>query len=598
MLKTHIFAIIAVVILLVVAALARVTTIPRKDKNEWSKSTSPAAQAGFGANGVVLDDNGKPIKNVKVYALWEDLDTHRGWCIRDTAISDKNGQFAFKLLPWLVREREYILIGYTPGRFLGETWTRIYRNVGSRNRRTVDADLAIQLHRLGSYSGRVVDQRGSGLGQVTVQPIAMIARDQSFTTEILKCIMKAPATVTDSHGNYKLVGVPVGFRLVVKTAKSGYCQYPLPYEAYPDRIVMIASARIRAKLVDQNGKGIAGADVNADAVGFDWYGRTTTDRNGEYVFDLYPAGRYAISAPEINGLIAKGLRSVRVEPGKTVEAPQMVAMRSVPLRGQVLDLSKLDESRSYVNLRPESYYSPITKSSLVDERNMYEHRVLPGETYQVEYRGLGLYKRNEARTVKVSKAGAARVDLRLQKVPTAVGYITDQFGLPVENTHVSLPGYGPVAAVGPFYGAATTGPDGKFEIGISPILAARTSGSIKVYAYNSERHLAAIESVDVNTLFANGLKLSLKPVSTLRVTVLGNGNKPVPGTTVYIAPEFPGCGSIETDSKGMAVFDVYPGIRYNLTAESHFGKKRYPEKGEMPPVADKGWQSEVRIKLH
>jgi hypothetical protein len=428
----------------------------------------------------------------------------------------------------------------------------------------------------------------------------MIAGDQWFRPEILNDIMEFPVAVTDAHGKYKLVGVPAGSRLIVKVTRSGYSQYSHPYEANPDRVVMIASARVRGKLVNQNGKGISGVDICADAVGFDGYGRTKTDRNGIYRFDLYPAGRYAISAPEINGLLAKGLRNVRVIPGKTVDAPIMIATRPVTLRGRVLDLSKLDESRSHVNLRPESYYCPIAKSSVVDERNFYEHKVLPGETYRVEYRGSGLYKHNEgrSRTVKVSKDGADRVDLHLQKAPTAVGYITDQFALPLGDAYVSLPGYGSVVAAGPFYGGATTGPDGKFEIGISPMLAARTSGSVKVYAYHGERHLASVESVDVKTLLGNGLKLSLKPVSTLKVMVLGNGNKPVSGATVHINPEFPGRGSIETDTNGQAIFDVYPGFRYYLTARNRYGSKRYPHNGEMSAVGDKDWKSEVRIELH
>ncbi len=598
MLKPRLYAIVAVVILLVVAALAKGTTNQPKNKTESLKSIKPAVQAGFGANGLVLDDRGKPIQNVKVFALWEARDTHGEWRIRDTAISGKNGQFTFKSLPWLIREREYILMASLPDRYLGQACTRIYRNVGSRNRRTVDADLRIQLRRLGSYTGRVVDQKGRGLSQVAVQPIQMIAGGQWFIPEILKCIMKAPAAVTDVHGNYKLVGIPAGSRLVVKVTKSCYSQYPHPYEANPDRVVMIASARVRGKLVNQNGKGISGVDIYADAVGFDGYGRTKTDRNGIYQFDLYPAGRYAISAPEIKGLLAKGLQNVRAEPGKTVDAPKMVAIHPVQLRGQVLDLSKLGESQSFVNLRPESYYCPLAKSSVVDERNIYEHKVLPGETYRVEYRGLGLYKHNEGRNVKVSKDGVDRVDLRLQKVPTAVGYVTDQFGLPLEDVYVSLPGYGPVAAVGPFYGAATTGPDGKFEIGISPILAARTSGSIKIYAFQGESHLAASQSVDIQILRSGKLKLALRPVSTLRVTVVGNGNKPVPGATVYITPEFPGRGSIETDSQGQAIFDVYPGFRYYLTARNRYGSKRYPHNGEMPGVGTKDWKSQVKITLH
>jgi len=120
-LKLRFFAIGVVVLLLVFSALVKVTTMPSKDKLASLKSSKPAVQTGFGAKGVVLDDSGKPVPNIKVYALWEARDTHGEWCIRDTAISDKAGRFTFKSLPWLIRGRGIFLLHF----FLIDIWDRL-----------------------------------------------------------------------------------------------------------------------------------------------------------------------------------------------------------------------------------------------------------------------------------------------------------------------------------------------------------------------------------------------------------------------------------------------------------------------------------------
>jgi len=382
--------------------------------------------------------------------------------------------------------------------------------------------------------------------------------------------MRLPTAITNSRGDFKLIGIPVGCGLWTEATKRGYSQYPRYYsdDKKAGHLVMMPSARVHGRLVDQNGRGISGVDVFANGLGGG--GRTKTCNNGEYEFDLYPPGNYSISIPEMNGPIVKNLMKVRAEQGKTIEVPKMVALQTVLLRGRVIDSSTRQAVKGSVELQPISYQWPRPRASKIDDLGFYTHKVLPGETYRVEYRDFGPYVYNESRsrTVKVGKYGVDGVDLCLQKVETAIGYVVDQAGQPLGGACVNLPeyqfAYQAYNLMSPSYGMAETDLDGRFEIGISPDLAKRSRSTVEVQAYHEKRHLCIAESVDLQTLLDGKLKLLLKPARKLRITVLDNSGKPAAGVIVYIEPDFQGRKFVETDSRGLAVFNVCPYLMYQV----------------------------------
>ena len=552
----------------------------------------------FDAEGVVRYPDGSPAAGVTVYATRQTApcdyavapsiqETER-WQLAGSVTCGKDGRFVFKSLR-RVPYPEYCLFAFCPNRFLGWIRTNARDPIGSRCPRPRCTGLDIQMYRLGSFAGRVVDGTGKPVSGVEIEIDAVSFRRNYLQPAALNPILTIRKAMSGADGKYVLHGVPQGADPMIIARKPGYVQYPGPYETKADRVVMVLSGRIAGRVVDENGRGIPSTGVWATGpvrypasrptttnhgyligggpVLFSYHSQT--DAEGRYIVDVHPCGRYRVSA-ESDGQpwVSKSVYGTAITEGRVAKVRDIVVTQGVSLRGRLLDASSRKPIVGRVHLRPISYASENVRSATSGRDGSFEFRVLPGETYRMHYEDLGMYLMDSAasRTVEVGPKGTSEADLGLHKISTAKGRVLDEYGKPVEGAAIRIVGYEAALEIAPRYGQAVSGPNGWFEIGVPPWFAKRDA--IIVIANVENRRIGIAAKSNATTLLHGQLLVRLRPAKELTATVLDSKGKPCiyawTGLFVQAGGTRDWVETVRTDENGKARFDVYPGGEYKL----------------------------------
>jgi len=409
------------------------------------------------AKAVVVHANGEPVPGVKVFAVhrpWHRYDSKRIPSIKATEVSGEDGSVVFPSIQ-VADSGEYHLIAFTPDKCLGwvagegtlRTWfywdpePEIYRIVVAKP---------------GVYEGRVVDEEGSGLPGVMVEPGSMAIGGNSINLIVLRAVVDLEAAVTDDDGNYRLVGVPEAASVSANVSKSGYASRLFVKD---DPIVMKPGGSVSGRVRNEQGEPIK-AEISLESEGHVDYGRReiSTESVGSFAIEGLSPDSYMMIVEAEDHVIC--FSKVEIAAGKNTTVPDVILQQAVWISGRVMDKEtrKPVEGAQIAVVGPDldnpawhSYAKP-TKAN-----GIFRVRALPGNAL------IGLTNKPEERqAVTIPDSGYKYVPIEVEDagIRVARGKVVGQDGKPVHRAIVTIhvdnrnPNFNPVVL---------TDADGQFE---------------------------------------------------------------------------------------------------------------------------------------
>ncbi len=443
-------------------------------------------------HGTVADASGKPVEGARVRAILEYPKVDQA-SVELTVLSGADGSFSFRKLPlpdrWSpsdlpAREWRCYFVADTADGLFGwaHYWTAF----------PADHPYKITLHKLGSVRGRVVDESGAGVPGATVVPTDL---SLDLSGAALRTVITLKPVTTDADGFYQLDGVPEFVPVSVRPEKEGLA-YKGRAQPFGSTVVMIPGGSISGRVVDEHGKPVSGASVQAVASysqpgdkpgalinrGFiAGSGKAATQADGSYTIRGLGTHRFDVSLVGPPDLVARTISKIDVKAGQTARVPDMVASAGTFISGRVLDA---DTGKPISNARVSVLGKARPRGIEVqaDSSGVYEARVLPGNV-TVRYRGgnpqyLPDFGFGKGR-LDVPAKGLKGADIRVKRAEVARGRVVDEAGKPVARARVQLQAPG-------VYQSCSTDEHGAFEIPIPPQEPGKAS-------YDHERHRAGAD---------------------------------------------------------------------------------------------------------
>ncbi len=341
--------------------------------------------------GKVVDLDGRPVGSVKVFAVasYEDAPT-----VLTSAPAGSDGRFdlgriRLKADPKTDDSPELVLIAYEPDAWMGWVSCYVTELLADREASAL-AKLVVHVDVPGTFEGLVTDDSGNPIAgaKVECETATIGNRGEIWCFEFasgddLAQVIPMAAATTGADGRYKLTNVPANADVDVKVTKSGLAMksWGFMIESRTD-MVMIPAGGISGRVVDRDGKGIAGASISANA---DWsgdirgaQGEANTRQDGSFVIKDLPPDKYDVGVclPH-NGSLIYQREGVRVKANGVTRMSDIVSEPPTHLAGRVLDnetgkpIAGVDVSASSSGF----YSDPVTS----DRLGRFRVAVLPGE---------------------------------------------------------------------------------------------------------------------------------------------------------------------------------------------------------------------------
>lgn len=283
----------------------------------------------------------------------------------------------------------------------------------------------IQVLRMASIDGRVVDQDGQPLADIA---IGYRSGDRDARTD---------AARSDRDGGFRILVPPGPIQLIASTANRPESHTHLPLVAPGARlsgveIVMDAGAQIAGQVVDASGVPVAGATVRARADDQHAERTASTSADGRFTLAALRPGHIVVlaSAP---GLAPSSPAVVQLEPGAGIDELRLVLGLAVDIRGRVID--DTGRPRAHVAVRAESALSgPQPVQARTNDSGEFTIPGLAEAPYVLIAEGPGIAS---ARIPGIT-APARDVEIVVDRTGAVAGRVTDGQGLPMADFWVRV----------------------------------------------------------------------------------------------------------------------------------------------------------------
>lgn len=403
-----------------------------------------ASGATVSARGKVVDTNGNPVADVKVYAVdWQHSDNHGVHTfissLKAATLSNADGTFEFSSLPKPQKSGGYVLVGFVPDKYLG--WTRGEGELMADGwwwGMEPEDGYTITVAKPGIYEGKVIDEDGKPIAGATVNPVQL----GGCRMEHISAAVKLNPAITDAKGVFRLTGIPKGNK-VGPTVEAPGCAYNEYTDWDKTTVTMKPGGDITGRVVDEHGKPIENANVSASSADRRVYRNVLTDKDGIYTITGMPVGKCSIGALVKNGII-KRPADLAIAAGKVTKAPDMIAINGVIMSGRVIDgetCKPIADAKIYtIDASDPKKVKWWSRDAVTDENGIYKARVLPGDVkIQNVWAKTYLGKPYVSEKINVPSSGKTGVVIRLAKADVMRGTCVDESGKPVARAVVDYP---------------------------------------------------------------------------------------------------------------------------------------------------------------
>jgi protocatechuate 3,4-dioxygenase beta subunit len=561
-------------------------------------------------SGRVVDKNGAGVAGVVVWAVGEKGPGGDPAVIEQTA-TGPDGRFSLKSKPAAAGEMARPRPGSQPGfdivaraRDGRLAWTGRYnlQNQGNAEPRLTLAEPA-------TLRGRLVDQEGKPIAGVEITPLSINAQDAGGTgwvgATLTPELARSFRAVTGPDGRFAIAGFPKVSYLQARLSTKDLGTFETGWDPgegdtlsldrhvgklagrlkLPGQARLSGSSSITLSRINRPAR--QGGSRNSLSVQLS----TPVAPDGGFWFEAVQPGQYLLRLeldPAAPFLPAPGQQQqIRVEPGATVEAPEIPLEPLVAITGRVLD-GETEKGLEGVwvtgyAMAPRGGMTTQFPPALTDREGRYRLRGIRGRVAVNLSDVPRLYVAPDFswRTTHQVSGDTTWEDLRLSRGLVIDGLVVDAAGRPVPGAEILV--VGPINRSMRLRDGLKSGPDGTFRLEQLP------PGSIAIRARVQEQGATSRGAIVVRPQEVKGtLKITVDPKLAFRMrgNVTDRLGKPVPGAQVTLqwmrqvpSDDPRSSGSIgtslpplPTDAAGR--FDsgpLFPGDQYqlNVTAEGH-----------------------------
>jgi protocatechuate 3,4-dioxygenase beta subunit len=352
-----------------------------------------------------------------------------------------------------------------------------------------------------TVEGVVVDPGGSPLASAEVRVV-----HENEPHEMWRVFNGPPAAISGEDGHFRITGLAAGERIDLSAAREGWSSEALDLvmpPSNPIRLAMRPLGRVKGRVVDPDGKGLAGATVVAGAK------TTTSDEKGGFSLADIPAEVEGIEASLEGWLPAK--LEIDLSTGKEVEAGDLTLRPASVVHGTVtdsdgnpLDLVTVEVSGSD-RLRGWRDHDRVSQVTDGDGR----YRMAAVEPGLRTVRATSEDGRHAGRQVEVGK-GNNEVNLILARGAEVSGIVFAAEGGPLGAVSLRLS-----SRSGDLARETRSATDGSFEIAEVP------DGTYALRAEQEGYLPATLEPVVVASAPVSGLELRLRRGGAVTGSLLG-----------------------------------------------------------------------------
>ena len=434
-------------------------------------------------------------------------------------------------------------------------------------------DLAIEMEKGASISGRVLTLNGEPIAGATVRPNLAASMNNGWDEKINSII--SLSTQTDAEGRYRLEGLMAHSGYMIIASHRDFASGKVSgislkqTESLEDIDISLARGGVvRGRVTDTEGKGIPGASVSANPMSSDGPGderpmvyfsdqvsSAATDSEGRYTLPHLVAGTHTITA-QARDRASSRKNGVAVAEGRTIEGMDFVLGEGEQLAGRVVDSDGNPVAAANVYIYGEDQSSsPITS----DSEGRFQAKGFKAGQVTVQASKSGYF--GESSQMRVPATDAV---ITLKKAGKIIGTVRakgrDTFPtFTIMATRKS--GEGAMSS----YGNQSSDVTGRFEIDVGDgtyTLQAMVPG----YAPSDSAPIVVKTGEQVD-----GVVIDLTVGATIRgvVTVRGTGAAIEGASVTYLSPQRQWYGnqsSATTDAEGAFTLEGVPAGTVDVTA--------------------------------
>ncbi|MEN6460944.1 MAG: carboxypeptidase-like regulatory domain-containing protein, partial [Syntrophomonas sp.] len=362
-------------------------------------------------SGLVLDDNGQAVNNVRVYAYTQDYDIYK------SAFTDATGCYTISDLPSGI----YTVTVNAEG-WLEEDYPGDVSVTDSQDTRNIN----FNLKKGGTISGQVLDDNGQAANNIRVN---VHSKDYSIYE----------SAYTDATGCYTISDLPSGI-YIVTVDTDGWVK-----EDYPSNVNVTApentgninfslekGGSISGQVLDENGQALQNIWISAHTLDYDFYDSISTTATGHYTIPNLPSKTYEVTVNADKWVSQDYPSYINVTVLQETGNVNFNLEKGGSISGQVLDGNGQPVNHAWVEAENSDY--SIYESSDTDEEGHYVIPNLPGGLYKIRVDAEGWANKVYADNISVTALShTASTNLVLEPGGSISGRVVDSQGVPVNN---------------------------------------------------------------------------------------------------------------------------------------------------------------------
>ena len=359
----------------------------------------------------------------------------------------KDGNFKIKIKSEMINN-ESSVIAYIVAQ--KENYSIGWKNLDRNSKNDI---IDIDLQKPVSISGIVVDQNGKPItdAEVKINYIYSTSRNSivySSSTINMDGIIPGTKVKSDKSGRFVLKNIPELTQNYLSASASGYSYNSIQsaVTAGSDEIVfnLAPEGKIEGVLTySTDGKPVKNAEIIAVSASNN-YGNAITDKNGKYIINKLPAGKYTLSIGDIKDWTAEEIENIDVKPGETTSDINLKLIKGGIISGRV---TEKESGKPIPGCRVDysCFYSDsfnIKRSTTTDKNGYYKFRAVPGKAIiQANYSSHSInyleYLKNDTKETIVEEGTTfSDINFELSKGVEIKGFVHTPDGKPVKGVNI------------------------------------------------------------------------------------------------------------------------------------------------------------------
>lgn len=526
----------------------------------------PEASQTITYQGLVQDDSGLPLANVKVWGQGMVVGDMQFKAMDEEGVTDQQGRFVLTVDHSKYKDHMALFLYFDHSDF---GLSMLQMSPGK------DQDLDVTLYPSERVAGTIVNSAGDPVAGAQVEASVLIESEQEEGRQMLFWAMNHMAVYTDAQGIFVLDRLPLPSRIQLRIHAQGYASYKTGEYADNETLYAIKAGDHDVKITLVPGTSVAGRIVFGDGSPYTLGAVLSigsverfieVDTSGHFVIEDLPNGEHRISISDFKGKELCADVTIEIDPFQAVNDLVVIVQETIPV---TIHLSNSESGKPAAHTKVHACsgedLGTTVDSGRTDSGGHCELNLYPGD-YQIKTEGWkngNVFFFNEPLTVSRDlPMDTIHIDVPIR--PMIKGQLVDTQGNPVQGF------------VRHYVELEPTDPNGFFEMP-EPTGTPQTPHFISTYNLTREQgNHFFFRKGDLDGDWV----VTVEPLSSLSGRFVDTEGRPVTDVTPLLVARTEGLGhqrslDVQIDAKGRFVCgDIPYAVRLSLEAGPgvHWGR--------------------------